>query len=228
LRLFFYASIFQDSVYSNSANFNLAPPSLLQQKINPKLIIGRVNITDYLEEGAEVTLQPLVANFVGSGPQYLAIETDFKKVFIVGERNRDNIACYLSLSSMGNGGPNYLYNVGGYHNVRGYSDMREFGRRMAFANVEYRPYLFSHRFELLNLDLMTIQGSLFSDVGSAWGDSALTGESAADAFRPLWSGGVGLRIKMVRFAAALLRLDFAQTISPAEGFGISFGIGQFF
>jgi outer membrane translocation and assembly module TamA len=33
---------------------------------------------------------------------------------------------------------------------------------------------------------------------------------------------------MVKFSGAILRLDLARTISPDEGLGFSFGIGQFF
>jgi outer membrane protein assembly factor BamA len=129
---------------------------------------------------------------------------------------------------MSDGGPNFLYNVGGYYNVRGYSDMREFGRNMTFANFEWRPYLFEHRWKILWADLMVVQGCIFSDAGSAWGDSSLTGQSQESDFHPLWSAGLGLRVNMVKFAGAIARLDWARTISPDEGIGFSFGVGQFF
>jgi outer membrane protein assembly factor BamA len=75
---------------------------------------------------------------------------------------------------------------------------------------------------------MVVQGCLFTDAGSAWGDSSLTGETQAAQFHMLWSAGAGLRINMVKFAGAILRLDWAQTLSPNEGVGFSLGIGQFF
>ena len=228
IRLMFYASIFQDSVFNNDGMFNVNNGSGLQQRIYPKAVFGRVNWSDYLEDGTELTIQPTVANLIGTGPEYFALELDFKRVFILGSKKQNNLAFYSTFTSMGNGGPNYLYNVGGYYNVRGYSDMREFGRRTLIANVEYRPFIFSTHLNLFDVDLVAVQGCVFSDVGSAWGDASLTGETAAENFHPLWSAGGGLRVNFVKFAGAIVRLDLAQTINPNEGMGISFGVGQFF
>jgi outer membrane protein assembly factor BamA len=228
-RVFFYASVFQDSVFLNSLNFSANVPYLgLQQRFYPKFIYGKVDWNNYQESGYEATAQPTVANVIGGGPQYLALELDFKRVWKVGAKERDNLAVYVSTSHMTSAGPNFLYQVGGYYNIRGYSDMREFGRDVAFTNLEWRPYLFRHRWDLFDLDLMVVQGCLFTDAGSAWGDSSLTGETQAAQFHMLWSAGAGLRINMVKFAGAILRLDWAQTLSPNEGVGFSLGIGQFF
>ena len=228
-RFLFYTSVYADSVFNNDGGFNIKIPYMgLQQRFYPKAIFGRVNWTNYQENGFEFTLQPTVTNLIGPGPQWQALELDFKQVWKTGEKNKDNIAIYLSTSHMTQGGPNFIYEVGGYYNVRGYVDLREFGRDVAFANFEWRPYLFRHRYDFLDLDLMVVQGCIFSDIGSAWGDSSLTGESAASVQKILWSAGAGLRIHWVRFAGAILRLDWAQTLSPNEGVGFSFGIGQFF
>jgi len=229
IRAFMYASIYQDSIFENDGNyFHPSTAPGLQQRVYPKLIYGRVNWSNFLENGYELTIQPTFANLLGSGPEYVALEADFKRVAIVGSKKRDNLAAYFSVSTMGNGGPNYQYQVGGYYNVRGYADMREFGRRMAFTNLEYRPFIGSYRWQLFGIDLMAVQGCVFTDAGSAWGDSSLTGEAQAMIFRPLWSAGVGLRVNMVKFAGTIMRLDWARTISPDEGIGFSFGVGQFF
>jgi outer membrane protein assembly factor BamA len=228
-RFLAYASVFQDSVFNNDGAFNInIPYQGLQQRFYPKAIFGKVDWTNYQEYGFELTMQPTAANLIGGGPQYQALEVDYKQVWKSGPKDKDNIAIYLSTSHLTNGGPNFIYQVGGYYNVRGYSDYREFGRDVAFTNLEWRPYLARHRWELLDLDLMVVQGCLFTDFGSAWGDPSLTGESAAQNFHLLWSAGAGLRINMVKFAGAILRLDWAQTLSPNEGVGFSFGVGQFF
>lgn len=228
IRLMLYASIFQDSVFKNENGFNPSTAPGLQQRFAPKIIVGRSDWTDYLEDGTEFTFQPAVSNIIGSGPKYGSFEIDFKKVWLVGSSGRDNAAVYLSTTHMEESGPNYLCQVGGYYNVRGYADLREFGRHVAVANFEYRPFLFGYRWKLVDADLMAVQAAFFSDVGSAWGNASLTGEKRADEIRPLWSAGAGLRINMVKFAGAILRLDVARTISPDEGTGFSFGVGQFF
>jgi outer membrane protein assembly factor BamA len=228
-RILGYASVFQDSLFNNDGNFNVhIPYAGLQQRIYPKFIYGKVNWNNYQEEGFEIAAQTTIANFVGGGPQYAALELDYKQVWKTGTRDRDNTAFNFSTSHMTSSGPNFLYQVGGYYNIRGFSDMREFGRDNAFANLEWRPYLFRHRWQFLDLDLMVVQACLFTDAGSAWGDSSLTGEASAANFHLLWSAGAGLRVNMVRFAGAILRLDWAQTLSPNEGVGFSLGVGQFF
>ena len=228
-RFLAYASIFQDSVFNNDGAFNInIPYQGLQQRFYPKAIFGKVDWTNYQEYGFELTMQPSAANLIGGGPQYQALEVDYKQVWKLGPKDRDNFAIYLSTSHLTQGGPNFIYQVGGYYNVRGYSDYREFGRDIAFTNLEWRPYLARHRWNLFDLDLMVLQGCLFTDLGSAWGDSSLTSESAAQNFHLLWSAGAGLRIHMVKFAGAIIRLDWAQTLSPYEGVGFSFGVGQFF
>jgi len=228
-RVYAYASVYRDSIANNDGGFFInIPYQGVQQRIYPKFIYGKVDWTNYQESGFELTVQPTLANLVGAGPEYFALELDFKKVWKTGAKDKDNTAIYLSTSHMTSAGPNFLYNLGGYYNVRGYSDMREVGRDMAFANLEWRPYLLRQRWNFLDLDLMVIQGCLFTDAGSAWGDSSLTGDPLAANFHLLWSAGAGLRVNWVKFAGAILRLDWAQTITPAEGVGFSFGIGQFF
>jgi len=120
----------------------------------------------------------------------------------------------------------YQPEVGGYYNLRGYIDSREVGPYNMYSSVEYRPLLMTTH--LWIADLLVIQGCLFTDAGSAWGDTTLTGESANLHPNILWSAGLGLRFNFLHFAGAILRLDAARTINPDEGFGISFGVGQFF
>jgi outer membrane protein assembly factor BamA len=228
-RIQVYGSLFQDSIFNNDGGANLNIPFTgLQHRFYPKFIFGKVDWSNYQEQGFELTMQPTFANVFGPGPQYQAVELDYKQVWVTGAKDKDNTAVYFSTSHMTSAGPNFIYQVGGYYNIRGYVDLREFGRDVAFTNLEWRPFLGKYRWELLDLDLMVIQGCLFSDVGSAWGDSSLTREAAAQNFHLLWSAGAGLRINMVKFAGAILRLDWAQTLSPAEGIGFSFGVGQFF
>jgi outer membrane protein assembly factor BamA len=94
--------------------------------------------------------------------------------------------------------------------------------------VEYRPYLWSDRFSFLGVDQIALQGCLFIDMGVLVNDSAAVHSELKNRSLGLLSAGLGLRLNFVRFAGAILRFDFARTISPDEGFGFSFGIGQFF
>jgi hypothetical protein len=65
-------------------------------------------------------------------------------------------------------------------------------------------------------------------VGSAFGDSSLTGDQGTKNIDFLWSAGLGFRANFLHFAGAIIRFDLARTVHPDEGLGLSFGVGQFF
>jgi hypothetical protein len=226
IRLQIFADHYRDSL-SETNGVQASVYSGSQYRLEPRLVLGRVNFTDYLENGAELTLRPSSANFLGSAPNYQSLEISYKSVFL--QPNQDTLAIYLNGSVMSpHTPPPYQFQVGGYSNVRGYIDSRQVGPYMFHANFEYRPLLYTDHWEFLSLDLVAIQGCVFTDVGSAWGDAVLTGDEGAKQINPLWSVGAGVRLNLVRFAGATARLDVARTIRPDEGWGMAFGVGQFF
>jgi hypothetical protein len=196
-----------------------------QYRLNPRIIFGKVNITNYLEEGSEFTVQGSTYNPFGPVTNYQSFELDYKKVYVI---SRNNLGYFLSAAAMTMTPPPYEYEVGGYYNLRGFADSREVGPYSLHGNIEYRPYITEGRWKFFDVDLVVLQSCIFTDFGSAWGDSTLTGDPSAKQANFLWSAGVGLRANFVKFAGAILRLDVARTIRPDEGIGVSFGIGQFF
>jgi hemolysin activation/secretion protein len=109
--------------------------------------------------------------------------------------------------------------LGGYDTVRGFSASRALGRELIVGNFELRHRLIGLRLPLA--DLATLQATVFMDAGAV--RSHLGGSGLG-----LLSGGLGLRLNFVKFARALIRMEFAQTIQPSEGWDLTFGLGSFF
>ena len=231
VRIQIFGDYYFDSLLNSSGvNISVFPGN--QYRLHPVVILDRVNIVEFLEEGQEITLQPSTANFFGPVQAYQGFDIRYKKVFRVGEA--DNLALDFFAGAMSQAPAPYEYQVGGYLNLRGYSDSRQVGPYTALGNIEYRPFIYKHRFgrildaDLFDVDLVALQACIFSDFGSAWGDSTLTGDPGTQELNVLWSAGVGFRVNFLHYAGAILRLDLARTIRPDEGWGLSFGVGQFF
>jgi outer membrane protein assembly factor BamA len=120
----------------------------------------------------------------------------------------------------------YLFHLGGYDTVRGFSTNRAVGRYYVNNSLEYRPYL--TRFSSDLTGELVFQGAVFQDVGQMWNSDDLSRTRAVESHLFLLSQGVGLRVNIMRFAGAIGRLDIARTAIPDEGWGVSLGVGQFF
>lgn len=225
IRLMFIGDIYYDNfILANNVN---APTFVGNQyRIQPKVIFGRSNIQGFLENGHELTIHPSTANFFGPVQAYQGVDASFKRVYVL--PHEANFAYIVYAGAMSLAPTPYQYEVGGYSNLRGYINNRQSGPYTAYTNIEYRPLLFRYRFSEPWIDLVAVQGCIFSDVGSAWGDSTLTGDQGAKDINFLWSAGLGLRANFLHFAGATMRLDIARTVHPDEGLGLSFGVGQFF
>jgi len=226
IRALVYASLYNDSILVRNGNINVSAYSGAQYRLQPKLIFGRANILNFLEEGGEFSVRPTFANFFGPVNNYESLELSYKNVSVLSHDS--NLAFNVSGSLSSAVTSIYQFQVGGYTNVRGYIDNRQLGLYSTFANLEYRPKLFSTDIGLFDLGEAILQGCVFTDAGSAWGDSGLTGEAQNLQASFIWSAGVGIRLNFLHFAGAIMRLDVARTISPDEGSGFSFGVGQFF
>jgi hypothetical protein len=223
IRLLIFTDEYQDAIL-DSSGVNVSSYNNLQYKIHPQIIFGRANIVEYYEEGYEFTLHPQFANFFETARNYTSLLASYKNVTQL--PHRAGLAFFLSANVSSPTPVVYEPQVGGFSSVRGFSDNRQVGPRAASFNIEYRPYLFNLHFPLI--EKVVFQGCLFSDLGSAWGDNTLTGESNLNTPNILWSGGFGLRLNFLHFAGAIVRFDMARTIRPDEGLGFSFGVGQFF
>jgi hypothetical protein len=72
------------------------------------------------------------------------------------------------------------------------------------------------------------QGCVFQDLGLMWNSYDLLQTSRTNSRLFMLSEGAGLRLNFLRFAGAIVRIDLARTVTPDEGWGLSFGVGQFF
>jgi outer membrane protein assembly factor BamA len=213
VRLFSYFEFYQDSLIDQT----YGPPAQiythLQYKIRPTLIIGRSNLTNYLEIGNELTIAPSAANLFSSEHAMAQLVMSYKRAFILSQTT--NLAYYLNGGIMSDAPTPYQFRLGGFDSVRGFSMNRAIGTKYLYGNFEYRPTLLTHRFNWSALDFVAVQGCLFLDSGWMPGITLI-------------SAGAGIRLILVRFSGAIIRMDYARTLSPSEGAELSFSIGQFF
>jgi len=212
-----------------------------QYRIRPTLILGRAQLTNFLEQGAELTFTPSFSNFFNqktfhnsagisaqpSVTRYSALSMSYKQAFI---RRNTNFAFFLGGGLMDPAPAPYLYRLGGFDSVRGFATNRGIGRAYLNSNLEYRPYLF--RFSPPILDELTgewiIQGVVFQDAAVMWNSSSPVDSTRMNDHLFLLSHGVGLRGNILKFANCVGRIDFAHATSPNEGWGVAIGVGQFF
>lgn len=223
IRLFGFLETFKDSMVDNSKALDVGVYQSDQYRIRPTLIIGRSELTNFLEEGYEFTLAPTSANFFSENLRYSQFVTTYKKVIL--DKNT-NYAFFINGGVMSKAPIPYVFRLGGYDTVRGFSTNRAVGRYYVVNSSEYRPYLF--RFSLPWLGQTIVQGAAFEDAAVMWNSNDLTQTGRMDSTLGLFSAGVGLRLNIIRFAGSIVRIDAAQTISPQEGWGASLGVGQFF
>lgn len=213
IRLLTYIELFQDSILNQDFGQPAQVFSQLQYRLQPTLIFGRSNLTNYLEEGSELSITPGFINFFNSPLSYTELQISFKKTTILSKKN--NLATHVNWGIMTQAPIAYQFHLGGYDSVRGFSTSRLIGTQYVYGNFEYRPNLITHRFDWSALDLITLQGCVFIDSGWMAGIALL-------------SAGLGVRLIPVKYSGTILRLDWAKTISPSEGVDLSFSIGQFF
>lgn len=223
IRLFSYFEYFRDHMVENQGAPEVYVYQQAQYRIRPTLIQGRSELTNFLEEGHEFTLAPTTANFFEGRHSYSQLVMTYKKVYL---HQNTNYAYFINVGAMDYAPIPYLFHLGGYDTVRGYSTFRAVGRYYVNNNLEYRPYLM--RFSLPLLGEIVTQGCLFQDFGEMWNSTDLTQTQRVNSRIALLSEGAGLRFNLMRFAGAIGRIDLARTIAPDEGWGLSLGVGQFF
>jgi outer membrane protein assembly factor BamA len=224
-RTFLFFELFQDSLLDESSTHLTYVYRGVQYHLRPSLVWGRVNFSNYLEEGHEITLMPTFVNPTNSKQSKIQLSLTAKKVWVV--RKVDNAAVFFSTSWVSNVPLPYQLHLGGFDSVRGYTAYRRLGIADFYTNIEYRPLLFTTRIKFLDTDLLVLQGNIFTDFGGIQSRTKdiLAGNTQ---FETLWSAGLGGRFFLVKYAGAIGRLDFARTISPNEGWAASLGVTQFF
>jgi len=223
IRLFSYFEYFRDHMVNDNGAPEVHVFTAAQYRVRPTLILGRSELTNFLEQGQEITLAPTAVNFLSSDLEYYQMVMTYKKVFL---QEDTNYAFFLNTGAMSKAPVPYLFHLGGFDTVRGFSTNRAVGRYYINDNLEYRPYLL--RLFLPLLGEVVSQGNVFTDGGIMWSSSDLAETRQVSSSLALLSAGAGLRLNFLRFAGAIMRLDVAKTITPNEGWGVSLGVGQFF
>jgi hypothetical protein len=140
-------------------------------------------------------------NFYGDLRRYLPISLKYQ------------FATRIQLgSSIGQDKQNFI--MGGYYNMRGYSDREYYGTNLAVTSIEFR-FPFIENLELgfpLPLWVGNIRGAIFTDIGTVWDKK----EEFDDDIRIGY--GFGMRINLGYF---VLKFDWGW---PSDGGGSSFYI----
>jgi outer membrane protein assembly factor BamA len=223
LRLLTFVEFFDDQMTTNQGAPEVHVYTIGQYRLRPILIFGRSELTNFLEQGHEFTIAPTTANFLDSHHQYSQAVMTYKRVYL---HNNTNYAYFINGGAMTPAPIPYLFHLGGFDTVRGFSGMRAVGRYYVANNLEYRPYL--TRIHPPLIGEVVVQGDVFQDFGMMWNSSDLSQGRRVNSELTLLSEGVGIRLNFMRFAGAVGRLDVARTITPNEGWGVSLGVGQFF
>lgn len=220
---------FKDSLFKGPSTAEANIYRQQQFSLAPSLKVGKMGHNEYLELGHELTLKTSVANPFKKDLTYETGEISWKHlIYLPGNRN---FGYFLSSGVMGDAPLAYRFHLGGFDSVRGFDANRAIGSTYARGNIEFRDYLGSLKVPLFELDRVIFQDVAFFDSGKVWSigfqdPGTRIFSQGGDLF--LASAGIGIRAFFVRFSGATARLDFAKTITPTEGFGISFGAEQFF
>ncbi len=117
IRLFSYFEYFRDEILNNDGATEIKVYTSPQYRLRPTLILGRSELTNFLEQGQEITFAPTSANFFDSKGHSQMVFT-YKKVFLY----NNTIAQYFFNSGAMTKAPiPYLFRLGGYDTVRGFS-----------------------------------------------------------------------------------------------------------
>lgn len=223
IRFLTYIEIIHDQLTGTQSGFSVGVSPGNQYRLRPTLIFGRSELTNFLEQGEELTFAPVVANVFDRTASYAQFVMTYKKVILHGNTN---YALFLNSGAMTTAEVPYLFRLGGYDTNRGFATNRAIGRLYATSSLEFRPYFF--RFETELSGQVVVQGCVFQDSGVMWSANQFSRGSPQSDRLPLLSEGFGLRANFLRFSGAIVRIDAAKSVSPDEGWDISLGIGQFF
>ena len=100
-----------------------------------------------------------------------------------------------------------------------------------YGNVEYRTGLLRTGFPIASIipyfrgRVFQLQGAVFADVGGVAGGGAYRTDEHG---RPLVAVGAGIRVAVVNIYKAILRIDFAYTLSPYRSFDLIIATQQYF
>jgi outer membrane protein assembly factor BamA len=216
IRFYSNFTLFKDSILNQKPITTAEVIQHTQYRLKPIFIHGRSNFTNVLEEGQELTVTPTFTNFLEAASRYSQLVMSFKKTIIL--PGDANLAAFVGTGIMSNTSVLYQFRLGGFDTVRGFSTNRAVGLKYVNWSLEYRPLLFTTRLPLL--DLAALQACFFTDGGimqDHYGER-----------RSLTSAGIGLRTNLAALVGAIVRFDLAKTITPSEGYGFSFALGQFF
>lgn len=193
--------------------------------------LGYTSYRDYMQHG-------IVLGFALEGStKYLGSDFDFLRFY--GEcrayysfgRVGGNLAARVGGGYMKGGSYANLFPLGSWTGLRGFYTAQFTARSYIYGNVEYRTGLLRTGFPIMSIipwfrgRVFQLQGAVFADVGGVAGGGAYRTDEHG---KPLISIGAGIRAAVVNLYKAILRIDFAYTLSPYRSFDLIVATQQYF
>ncbi len=215
-----------DHIQTNLSNKYVLPAQNSSLALETRVTLGKIDYDQVLQKGAQFVS---ILNSTGSAYKdkknnYTSLNntllfyfpyTPFPFLKIFAFKNA-YFALRSNLSLTSSEQESQYYFVGGLDKVRGFYDVEFSGKYAWFTNFEYRIPSFINEYFML-------QHAFFVDSGFA-----------SNTFFDLFSSktgmslGTGIRIVPLKINRVALRFDYATLLNPLKGFGINFGLLQFF
>ncbi len=207
------------------------PQSGLTHAFGMTASFGYTRYRDYMQHGIVLgmTLEG-ASTALGSDSDHVRFYAQCRAYYSFGSK-WGNLAARLGGGYMKGGTHANLFAVGSWTGFRGFATAQFTARSYVYGNVEYRTGLWRMGFPIASIipyfkgKIFQLQGAVFADMGAVAGGGVYR---PTERGRPLISIGAGLRAGIVNLYKAILRIDFAYTLSPYRTYDLIIATQQYF
>jgi outer membrane protein assembly factor BamA len=193
--------------------------------------LGYTRYRNYMQHGLILSLAlEGAAKSLGSDSKHVRFYGQGRAYYDFGSR-WGNLAARVGGGYMKGGSYSNLFALGSWTGLRGFFTAQFTARSYVYGNLEYRTGLVRTGFPIASIvpafrgKVFQLQGAVFADVGGVAGGGAYRTEEHGV---PLLAIGAGLRLAVVNLYKAILRIDFAYTLSPYRSFDLIIATQQYF
>ncbi len=193
--------------------------------------LGYTRYRDYMQHGILLSFAlEGSSTHLGSASDFVRFYGQARAYYDFGSR-WGNLVARVGGGYMKGGTFSNLFSLGSWTGLRGFSTAQFTARSFLVGNLEYRTGLVRTGFPVASIfkgfrgKVFQIQGAVFADVGGVAGSGAYRTEEHGV---PLVSVGAGLRLAIVNIYKAIMRIDFAYTLSPYRSFDLIVATQQYF
>jgi hypothetical protein len=193
--------------------------------------LGYTSYRDYMQHGLIFSFALEGASkHLGSDFEYVSFAGVCRAYYRFGPRG-GNLAARVGGGYMKGGSFSNLFALGSWTGLRGFYTAQFTARSYVYGNLEYRTGLLRTGFPIASIipyfrgRVFQLQGAVFADVGGVAGGGAYRTDEHG---KPLVAIGAGFRASVVNLYKAILRVDFAYTLSPYRSYDLIIATQQYF